>query len=170
VLSIGSDPGRDYDTLLRAWAQADIPATLRIVTRRELEPSLLCESVRVSSNHSQRELRELFRGARFVVLSLFDIDQPSGQSAALQAMACGKAVVISRTRGLWEPENMRDGSTCRLFEPGDVAGLAAAMRELWRSPESAARIGQVSRELAARRYTVDFFARCLERHIEAIRG
>ena len=43
-----------------------------------------------------------------------DVPQPSGQSVTLQASACGRPVVLTRTRGLWDPEQLRDGENVLL--------------------------------------------------------
>jgi glycosyltransferase involved in cell wall biosynthesis len=45
--------------------------------------------------------------------------------AAVEAMACGRPVVASRTGAL--PETIRDDLTGALVDPGDVAGLAHAL-------------------------------------------
>ena len=44
--------------------------------------------------------------------------QPSGQSVTLQASACARPVVLSRTRGLWDPDRLRDGENVLLVPPG----------------------------------------------------
>jgi len=164
ILSVGTDAARDYLTLLRAVGQRSV----HIVTRQRLPGSLLGAGVQVSSNHSFAELRDLYRVARFVVIPLQDVDQPSGQSAALQAMACAKAVIITRTQGLWEPECMRHLDTCFLVEPGDVEGLREAMEYLWANPADAERIGLNARRLVERRYNAHSLARNLERHVLAV--
>ena len=164
VLSVGTDAARDYTTLLHVSTQSK----LHIVTRQRLPGSLLGPGVQVSSDHSFAQLRELYSGARFVVIPLQDVDQPSGQSAALQAMACAKAVIITRTQGLWEVEHMRHMDTCYLVEPGDVESLREAMEYLWGNPAEAERIGLNARRLVERRYNANSLARNLERHVLAV--
>ena len=162
VLSVGSDEGRDYPTLLKAHAGED----LRIVTRRDLPPDLLSDTIQVSTNHSQAELRDLVRGARLVAVPLRDIDQPSGQSATLQAMACGRPVILTRTKGLWEAEHMRHLETCYLVEPGDPKALREAIRHLTDNPDLAEAIGRRGRLLVEQRYNARNLAKNLEQHIE----
>ena len=36
----------------------------------------------------------------------------------MQASACGRPVVLTRTRGLWDPEALRDGENVLLVPPG----------------------------------------------------
>ncbi len=140
IVSVGSDAGRDYQTLLEA---AD-GCPLHIVTRQTLasEPPTLLHT----TEHSERELRDLYARARFVVIPLHDRDQPSGQSAALQAMACGKATVITRTRGWWGDPILRDGEACVLVPPGDVKALRVAIETLASDPERCRRLGRRARE------------------------
>jgi glycosyltransferase involved in cell wall biosynthesis len=164
ILSVGSDSARDYATLLQAAGAT----ALRIVTRRKLPPDLLGPGVRVRSDYTPLQLRELYRRSRFVVIPLKDVDQPSGQSAALQAMACGKAVILTRTRGLWEPGGMRHLDNCYLVEPGDVEDLRQAIAYLWNDPAQARRIGESARRTVENRYTARRFGANLERELERV--
>ncbi len=161
ILSVGTDAARDYPTLLRAASQRSV----HIVTRQRLPGSLLGSGVRVSSDHSFAELRDLYRAACFVVIPLQDVDQPSGQSVALQAMACAKAVIMTRTRGLWEAEYMLHMDTCYLVEPGNVEGLRDAIDYLCANPGETERIGLNARRLVERRYNARALARNLQRHV-----
>ena len=161
ILSIGTDAARDYPTLL----SAAVHRKLHIVTRQCLSASLLGSEVHVSSNHSFAQLRGLYRAARFVVIPLQDVDQPSGQSAALQAMACGKAVILTRTRGLWEAAHMRHMETCYLVDPGDVDNLRNGIDYLWTNPREAERIGLNGRRLVEHRYNARALAQNLRRHV-----
>ena len=141
IVSVGSDSGRDYPTLLAA--AGDLP--LHIITQQRL-PLQDRPSVAHSTEHSPRELRDIYSSARFVVIPLHDRSQPSGQSAALQAMACSKAVILTRTRGWWGETFLRDGENCVVVPPGEVEALRAAMRRLWSEPGACERLGQKARE------------------------
>ena len=61
----------------------------------------------------------------------------------LEAMACGTAVVASRTGGI--PEVVADGETGLLVEPDDPEALAGALNTLLRDPERARAMGQAGR-------------------------
>lgn len=162
VVSVGSDSGRDYPTLLAA--AADLP--LHIVTRQPL-PSGGYPNLIHSTDHSPVELRDIYSRAAFVVIPLHDRSQPSGQSATLQAMACGKSVIVTRTRGWWGEPFLRDGETCALVPPGDVPALHDAMRRLWSEPELCRRIGQKARETVVAHFSEDRMAAALDRLIGA---
>jgi glycosyltransferase involved in cell wall biosynthesis len=93
----------------------------------------------------------LFQRAAFVVIPLHNTLQPSGQSACLQAMACGKTVILSAIDGLWDRDLMRDGVTCILVPPGDVRALREAVAALADDPQRAARIGAAARRVVETR-------------------
>ena len=104
------------------------------------------------------------------MIPLKDVDQPSGQSAALQAMACGKAVILTRTRGLWEAEHMRHMETCYLVDPADVDNLRHGIDYLWTNPREAQRIGENGRRLVENRYNACSLAQNLQRHVLEVAG
>ena len=158
VLSVGSDPARDYQTLIRAIG--DRP--LKIVTRLPVDKENLPANIEVSFDYSDVELRSLYQQARYVVIPLHDVSQPSGQSVALQAMACGKAVILTRTRGLWEPEYLRHLKNIFLVEPGDVHSLGAALSYCDEHSDGLKQMGKNARELVESRYTSGDFAFTLQ--------
>lgn len=160
ALTVGNDVHRDYETLCRAWT-ADLP-TLKAVTSMVL-PALPSNVEHIqgdwrSATLSDAEIRALYRGALFVVVPLKQTLQPSGQSVCLQAMACGKAVVITDIDGLWDREFLRHGETCLLVPPGAPGALAAAAAELVRDPGLAERLGSTARARLAGRQDVQSMA------------
>ena len=142
VLSIGNDLARDYDTLVAAW-KPEYP-TLKIVTR--LPVSNTKENVELINGHwndvifSDLEIRQLFREALFCIIPLKQTVQPSGQSASLQAMGCGKAVIVTKVAGLWDPDNLIDGENCVFVSPGDVDSVQNAVEGLLANPNKRAAI------------------------------
>ncbi len=173
VFSIGS-AGRDYGTLIKAWDRDD--AQLKIVTSL-LEPGgsyppgvEVVHGIWHDSALTDDDVRDLYRGASIVVCPLKDTTQPCGQSATLQAMACGKSVVLTRTTGLWDINNMRHGENCVLVEPGDVAALREAIDYLIRSPQDAQRLGRNARETVIDLYSANRFANQLHGMINRVAG
>ena len=164
ILSVGSDPARDYETLLNASTGEH----LKIVTRLSIPREHLNGRIEVGSDFDDVELRELYRRARVVVIPIKDVEQPSGQSATLQAMACGKAVILTRTRGLWESTQMRHLDNCYLVEPYDADGLRQAILYFGERKDEAVRIGGNARRLVEERYNSRRFTADLERHVSEV--
>jgi glycosyltransferase involved in cell wall biosynthesis len=73
--------------------------------------------------------------------------------ALLQAAACGLPIVGGRAGGI--PEIVRPGLNGELIEPGDAAGLAAALNQLLDSADLRARMGVAGRDWVERHFSID---------------
>ena len=71
----------------------------------------------------------------------------------LEAMAAGVPVVATRVGGV--PEQVVDGETGFLFEPGDPAAAAAAVERILADPEGAVRLGEAGRERVRREFGLE---------------
>jgi glycosyltransferase involved in cell wall biosynthesis len=160
LLSLGNDDGRDYELLLRSIG--DHP--LHVHTRLPLDRGGLPPSVEVTAGSwqdaalSDLQLRALYQGSRFVIVPLRESVQPQGQSVTLQAMACGKAVLLSRTRGLWGEGLMRHGENCHLVPPGDAAALRDAIDRLAGDAAYRDALGAAARRTVEEHFTSDRMA------------
>jgi glycosyltransferase involved in cell wall biosynthesis len=161
IVAIGNDGHRDWSSLLAA--APSIPARVRVFTRHE-PPRELPENVSWSPADwygqllSDDQVRDLYRGARAVLVPVRDVPQPSGQSVTLQAMACARPVVLSRTRGLWAPETLHDGVDVVFVPPSEPRALARAVGELLADPGRAASIGAAARANVVREADVATYA------------
>jgi glycosyltransferase involved in cell wall biosynthesis len=163
ILSVGSDGSRDYATLLQAAG----PEPIRLVTRL-LQAGTRLPAITIGSQFSDLELRNLYRTCRFVVTPLHNVDQPSGQSVTLQAMACGKAVILTKTCGLWAERQMIHNDNCYFVPPGDVQALRQAIKHLWSRPEEALRLGTNACQTVRNHFTSATFAERLEHQVSAL--
>jgi glycosyltransferase involved in cell wall biosynthesis len=161
ILAVGNDGRRDYVTFVAAAAGLDVP--VKILTARPLPDPLPShiEHLRGSWHApavTDEELRDLYRRALLVVVPLEDAIQPSGQSVALQAMACGRPVVLTRTRGLWTGEDFHDGRDLLLVEHGSSDALRRAMQQLLDDAATREHIGRAAREAVLLHGRIDAFA------------
>ena len=53
------------------------------------------------------ELRNIYQNAKLTIIPLKDSLQPSGQSVALQSIACGTPVIITHTSGFWDKKTLK---------------------------------------------------------------
>lgn len=158
IVAVGQDPNRDYDLL--AAAPGNHPT--QIITRSKVRIPAGATHIKTvmgdfygSDSVSDVDLRRLYNAARAVVVPLKDVHQPSGQSVTLQAMSCGRPVVLTKTRGLWAPEHFIDGENCLLVPPRDAAALGAAIGRLRSDHALAERIGRAARETVTRHFGLD---------------
>lgn len=156
VLSVGSAQ-RDYETLFAALDDLQRVSTRVYASSRFLDPyrgtipkasSALAE---VRENVPSASMPAVYASARFVVLPMRRSYQYSaGTTAALEALAAGKAVVATDTPGL--RDFVLDGVTGILVPGGDPAALRAAIERLWHDPQLAARMGMAGRAYVEREF------------------
>lgn len=164
VFAAGSDPKRDYACLVRA----PYSAPTRVLTRREVPGADARSDVEVvrGSFHevaiTDIVLRDFYRAAALVVVPVRDVFQPSGYSVALQAMACGKPVVLSRIKGLWDREVFASGVNCMLVTPGDPGEMGGVIRRLLDDPSLRATIGIAARDTAVKHFALERMNQGLE--------
>jgi glycosyltransferase involved in cell wall biosynthesis len=168
VLSVGNDLRRDYATLAAAW-QPEYPP-LKILTQLDVPASAgRIEVIGADWKHqmlSDAEVRELYQKARFVVIPVRQTIQPSGQSVCLQAMACGKAVILSDMLGMWDRDLMVNDDTCVLVPPGSVERLSGAIESLLADSARAAAIGARGRIAVERHFTIETMTTALRRQLD----
>ena len=103
--------------------------------------------VRLLPGAARADVPALLRSADLVVVP--SLGEPFGM-VALEAMACGRAVLGTRAGGLQHLIDERGG---RLVPPGDAGALAAAMAEMLGQPDRLAEMGRFNRELVLAKYT-----------------
>lgn len=106
---------------------------------------------------SRPALARAYRDATVVVQpSLWE--EPFGMPA-LEAMACGAAVIVSEPGG--HAEFVSDGVTGRIVPRGDVSALAQVLQELLSQPDQCRELGRQAAAEAMARYSWDEVARTL---------
>ena len=113
-----------------------------------------------------RSLRTLYRRASVVVVPLVDSDFQAGVTTVLEAMAVGKPVVVTHTRG--QSTVVRDGVTGITVRPGEPEELGQAIRYLLDHPVERRRIGTAARESVIAEYSVEAYAQSLAGHLEEL--
>lgn len=164
VLAIGNDGARDWDTL--AQAAPAIAAPVHVLTSHsapaELPANVTWEPADWHrSLFTDEEILMRYRRASVVVVPLRDVPQPSGQSVTLQAMACGRPVVLTRTRGLWD-RSLRDEGNVLLVAPSHPDALAERISELLDDPARAEELGTAARQHVVATAGIEGFAERLE--------
>ncbi len=111
------------------------------------------------------ELRELYARSRFVVVPLHASDTDNGVTVILEAMAMGKPVICSRTRG--QVDVIEDGVTGLLVPVGNPYALREAMLELWKNPQRAREMGQAGRRFIEKHHTLEKFCADVKGAVDA---
>jgi starch synthase len=166
----GVDPGRPYVIFVgRITRQKGVPVLLRAASRLIGDAQLVLLAGAADTPEQLAEVTELVDGLRTsrsgviwipemlpkpeviqllthaTVFACPSIYEPLG-IVNLEAMACGTAVVGSRTGGI--PEVVADGETGLLVPVGEPEPLADALNVLLRDPDRAEAMGQAGRKRA----------------------
>lgn len=157
------DRHKGVDVLVRALS--DLPEARGLIVgdgpaledvRRLAEETGVGDRVRLTGyDPSARE--RMMELDVFVLPSRFE-SLPLG---ILEAMVAGLPVVATDVGSV--SEAVIDGETGLLVEPGDAAGLAAALRRLLDDPELRKRMGRCGRERVLARFSENAMARAYER-------
>jgi glycosyltransferase involved in cell wall biosynthesis len=159
VVSIGADPRRDFDLLVRI-ATRRAERTFTIVASRHHARTFgrLPSNVRVESDLPLATVRERLAAARVVALPVRDNSYSGATTTLLQAMSMAKPVVVSRTAAIAAGYGLEDGLNCRLVPPGDEAAFERALDETTTGADAGRSLGirareTVERNLSWERYT-----------------
>jgi len=166
----GIDPARPYVIFVgRITRQKGVPVLLHAAAGMIAEAQLVLCAGAADTPEQLAEVTELVDGLRATrsgvvwipeMLAKPDVIQLLTHAAAfacpsiyeplgivnLEAMACGTAVVGSRTGGI--PEVVDEGETGLLVPPGDPEALAAALNAVLSDPDLAQAMGQAGRKRA----------------------
>lgn len=134
VLAAGKDNGRDYATVLKvARLLPDVSFEI-ICGRRNLSPdTILPQNVLVRYDVPLAEWNKAFLDAKLLLLlthpdDFTDGSDCSGQTALLQAMACGLPVIATRKRYL--EDYAADEQEILSVSPYDAQGVVRQIRRL----------------------------------------
>jgi glycosyltransferase involved in cell wall biosynthesis len=155
---------RDYATLVAAVEGMDI--SLKIAAdspwfRQKLNicPESLPPNMEVRSYQTYSALRALYASSRFVVVPLLDVPYSAGYTVILEAMAMGKAVIVSRIKQ--KDDFVVDGWNGLYVASGNAADLREKIHYLLQRPDEASRLGANARKTVEDRYTLRHYVeRC----------
>jgi glycosyltransferase involved in cell wall biosynthesis len=98
-------------------------------------------------------IRERLLRARVVALPVRENTYSGATTTLLQAMACAKPVVVTRTAAIARGYHLEDGVNCRLVAPGDIDAFEHAVEELHGDASLADELGRRARETVERHLT-----------------
>ena len=168
ICAVGAEM-RDYVTLLQALRGTGVPCHVAADHVRVPGPWRLLNDRRVdvSTLKGQADenvtigrlpltgLRELYARSKFVVVPLLHSDTDNGVTVILEAMAMGKPVICSRTRG--QVDVVEEGVTGLYVPVGDPQALRAAILSLWNDPVRTQQMGRNARALVEKNHTLEKF-------------
>ena len=162
----GGRTNRDFDTVLDAVASLEA-RTVLVVGESTQFRSDVPDFVTVHRNISEGQFQSLVEEAAVVVIALQRPDISSGQVVLMQAMRCGKPVVISATAGI--EDYVRDGVDALLFRPGSAQDLARQLQRLLQDRALRRALGEAAALTYEQRFNSSAFTRDLYSTLESRR-
>lgn len=189
---------RDYATLVAAADGLDCDVAIAASSHWSHHSAFagnanLPDNVHVAT-YEYLPLRQLYARSRFVVVPLHEVDNQAGVTVILEAMAMGKAVIVSGTRGQTDvvrdrrnggrgrmprqwwpgfvdaadrPESLGALPTGFYVTPGDAGELRRAVSYLLAHPDLADELGRNGRRVVEACFGLDAF---VARFAAVIRG
>ena len=158
ILAVGDDISRDYATLLKAVSGLDAKVVLK--TRKFPENMDIYPHVSViTARLSDTELRELYDKAKLVVMPLHPTLTAGGVTALLEAMAMGKAQIVSQSAGL--KDYLVSGENCVTVPCYDVEALRDAIVQLLNDDNLRKKLGKSARRYAESEFSTRQLAKRL---------
>ncbi len=149
VVAAGRDEGRDWSTFLAAARNTPgIPYRLATAPWM-LEGLELPPNVEFVGEVDHLGYRELLRQAEFAVVPTYEFAYPTGQSVLLEALACGRPVVVTHTAAMADYLNPAVLAT----PPGDANQLAGAIAGLWDDRDGRVSMSRLARDTAREHYS-----------------
>ncbi|GAB3067101.1 hypothetical protein GCM10027053_33260 [Intrasporangium mesophilum] len=128
VLSVGTNDGKDFPTLVAALDDRLDRTTCVIVTdpanRAAAQRVPGAERVEFRSDVPIVDLRRLYAAARTLVIPLRESSVSSGQTVLLENLAMGNEVIVSDVSGI---RDYVAPGVVRLVPPGDIAAMRRAL-------------------------------------------
>lgn len=143
ILQVGDlVPDKGIEILLQAYARlADPPPLVLIGRRTPRSPSELPAGVILIESLPHGWIMEAWRRCIFGTVASTCLD--ASPTVTLEAMSCARPIIGSRLGGI--VDQVSDGETGILVEPGDPEALRSAMQRLITDPQLRARLGQAAR-------------------------
>ncbi len=163
---------RDHDTLVQAFIETDF--SLRIYCSEKSAPTIphVYPNIRVQYNHptqnaiSFQEVLVEYKKSYAVAIPLKDTSNLAGLTSLLDAMAMGKAVIMTRNQQI-DIDIEKEGIGI-FVEPGDVEGWKQAIFYLLEHPQETEEMGNRARSLCESRYNLDEFSSKLSEVLKSV--
>ena len=169
IVSCGLEQ-RDYRLLAAATNELDVD--VRVAGFSQFQsivaktfPKVMPENMS-NKKYSLPELTRLYRDADVVAGCLKQNNGTSGVTVLTEAMACCKAIICTRTKGL--DDYLDDEEAIITIEPEDAAGLKKAILYLLNNPEEAKLRAKRAYQLANRRHNLENQVEILTKFIKTI--
>ena len=126
IIFVGNDGNRDIETLIEIAKNLPEINFIFVSEHKALKEFQL-PNVQIFNGSwanellTDTELKALYKSSKLTIIPLINSTQPSGQSVALQSMAVGTPVMITKTDGFWDINEFRDSEDVFFVLNNDIS-------------------------------------------------
>ncbi|NEP47250.1 MAG: glycosyltransferase, partial [Okeania sp. SIO2H7] len=151
---------RDYKTLATATQELDLDIEVCALSPNASKGTQVAFPDPIPSNMSFHpydwpDFRQMYRNADLVVVSLLDNHYSAGLTVLMEAMACCRPVVITRTPGL--AEVLIDKGIVAGVAPGDAEGMREVITHYLEHPDEAKALADTGYQYFHQEHTSELF-------------
>jgi glycosyltransferase involved in cell wall biosynthesis len=134
-LAVGTNDGKDFETLLEAWPLGERLVIVTDSYNARLIRRHRCfgQGIEVHESVPMPELCALYRAAKLVIIPLRDSSHGSGHTVLVENMALGNVLVVSASQNM--TDYVIDRVNALSVPVGDVQGLRRIIEEVVCEPE-----------------------------------
>ena len=171
ILFVGNDGNRDAELFLRIvdnLKEINFTAVtnIDILLDSKLPNLNVIKGSYGSSSLSDTKLKQLYLNSKLVILPLKESSQPSGQSVTLQALSCGRQVLISDTDGFWDRSNFKNNNNIYFVKENNYKSWSNRIIQVLSDKENLKISQKNGQELVFNLYTLENFKNKLFEIIE----
>lgn len=173
ILFVGNDTNREFEkmvqiaSILKDKKFTFVSKHYRIKNIKvELDNVEIIDGSWGNQKISDIELKQLYQESKLVVIPLKESNQPSGQSVTLQSMSCGTPVMITKTKGFWDPVSYSHLKNIYFVENNTVDNWVRAINEVFDDDSLLNKISNNGLQTIELRYTLHNFNKKIENIIK----
>lgn len=160
---------RDYKTLAQSLDGMDVNVKICAFSPNASAKTKVSMPESVPENMEIRyfefsELRDLYRSADIVVVSLLKNDYSAGLTVLMEAMACRRPIIMTRNSGL--PEELINKGLIVGVEPGDSKGMQLAIQDLLANPAKASALASKAHDYFLVNHSSAYYVHCVSSAIQ----
>ena len=170
ILFIGNDGSRDYE-FIKSLVNNSENINFNLISNNFMKDDFnknvnLFNGSWVENKISDEEIKNFYHNADLTIIPLIDTLQPSGQSVALQSIACGTPVLITKTSGFWDPTKFKNKSNIIFFEKNDTNLWLKEIKTIYRDRQLMSTLVENGLETINSNYSLNDFYKNLKIHLK----
>ncbi len=169
ILFIGNDGMRDYEFLKELIS--DLPGYKFNIVSNKFNSQIPLKNVKIykgdwgTYTYTDSFIKELYEKSDLTILPIKNSYQPSGQSVALQSMAVGTPVMITKTDGFWDVNNFVNNKHIYFIDKNEPEVWKNTINNYFKEKSSRKKVSSDANKLINDIYNLENFNKELEKII-----